>query len=286
MIIKMFKFFNFFLTLMKKRGGGVKRFTHRGQQGMMLVEIILIAVFLATVAIGTSYFFAQTKVTMSSSSQVMQCSTIAKQALENVVSLGARLYGYRINYHTNSAFSYKPLFIKDDGGVIKDVGSGSELSFPPEMYKTLYTNLGVSPSIGNPQSNTGKPLIGDSYPYDISTAVLIVNSVNALQYLYNSDNGFNSGSKGKMHTAGGNGNMSNLLKKYEDQFDLAGMKFYIKVTPIDLQTEEEVASPPSQILTRPPDFSVLRDKVLYNQSLTFFLGPHICQVNYLKRLMC
>ena len=143
------------------------------------------------------------------------------------------------------------MFIKDDGGVIKDVGSGSELSFPPEMYKTLYTNLGVSPSIGNPQSNTGKPLIGDSYPYDISTAVLIVNSVNALQYLYNSDNGFNSGSKGKMHTAGGNGNMSNLLKKYEDQFDLAGMKFYIKVTPIDLQTEEEVASPPSQILTRP-----------------------------------
>ena len=248
----MFKFSNFLLTKKKKKGGGVKRFTHRSQHGMMLVEIILIAVFLATVAIGTSYFFAQTKVTMSSSSQVTQCSTIAKQALENVVSLGARLYGYRINYYTNSAFSYKPLFIKDDGGGgIKDVGSGSELSFPPEMYKTLYTNLGVSPSIGNPQSNTGKPLIGDSYPYDISTAVLIVNSVNALQYLYNSDNGFNSGSKGKMHTAGGNGNMSNLLKKYEDQFDLAGMKFYIKVTPIDLQTEEEVASPPSQILTRP-----------------------------------
>ena len=246
----MFKFFNFLLTKKKKKGG-VKRFTHRGQQGMMLVEIILIAVFLATVAIGTSYFFAQTKVTMSSSSQVMQCSTIAKQALENVVSLGARLYGYRINYHTNSAFSYKPLFIKDDGGgVVKDVGSGSELSFPPEMYKTLYTNLGVSPSVENPQSNTGKPLIGDSYPYDISTAVLIVNSVNALQYLYNSDNGFNSG-KGKMHTAGGSGDMSKLLKKYKDQFDLAGMKFYIKVTPINLQTEEEVASPPSQILTRP-----------------------------------
>ena len=253
----MFKFFNFLLTKKKKKGGGVKRFTHRGQQGMMLVEIILIAVFLATVAIGTSYFFAQTKVTMSSSSQVMQCSTIAKQALENVVSLGARLYGYKIG-HTDSDFSYKPLFIKyntSEPNKIEHVNSGSELSFPPQMYKTLYENLGITSPTGDPKANTGVPLIGATYPYEISTSVLIVNSVNALQYLYNSDNGFftENGGKGKMYAvnAMNSGEMSSILEKYAGQFDLENIKFYIKVTPIDIQTEREMASPPSQILTRP-----------------------------------
>ncbi len=252
-VLQMFKTCNFssYLSL------GTKRFTHRGQQGMMLVEIILIAVFLATVAVGTSYFFTQTKVTMSSSSQVTQCDTIAKQALESVVSLGARLYGYKI-HHTGTdhfIFMYEPLFIKDDGGVVKDVGSGSELSFPPEMYNELYKSLGITPPTGDPQSNTGKPLIGATYPFDISTSTLIVNSVNALQYLYNSDNGFfteNSGD-GKMYTVNGmnSGNMFSILEKYGDQFDLENLKFYIKISPINLQTEKPIASPPSKILTRP-----------------------------------
>ena len=221
---------------------------------MMLVEVILIAVFLATVAIGTSYFFAQTKATMSSSSQVMECQTIAKQALESVVSLGTRLYGYRIK-HGKHDFRYEPLFIKYDTSEpnnIKHVNSGSELSFPPQMYKTLYENLGVSPPTQDPGTNTGVPLIGATYPFEISTSTLIVNSVNALQYLYNSDNGFfteNSG-KGKMYTSN-SGEISTLLKGYEDRFDLENIKFYIRVAPIDLTTDKAMASPPPKILTRP-----------------------------------
>ena len=239
----------------------------------MLVEVILIAVFLASIAIGTSYFFAQTKVTMRSSSQVMGCQTIAKQALESVVSLGTRLYGYKIN-HRDRAFSYKPLFIEYDPNEpnnIKHVNSGSKLSFPPQMYKTLYTNLGVSPPIQDPGTNTDKPLIGATYPFEISTSTLIVNSVNALQYLYNSDNGFfteNSG-KGKMYTSN-SGEISTLLKSYKDRFDLEPIKFYVKIAPIDLTTDKAMTSPPSNILTRPrihnpqnalisPDLDVLGD---------------------------
>ena len=224
---------------------------------MLLVEIILAALFLAAAAIGTAYFFTQTKVTMSSSSQTMECQTIAKQALENTVSLGSRLYGYRIHYHTDSKFSYKPLFIKKNGSTIVDVNDGRKLLFPPEMYRTLYNNLGVSSSIPDqdPETNTGKPLIGDTYPYDLSTSVLIVNSVNALQYLYNSDNGFFTGNakKGNKYTSGSmsSGAISEVLKKYEDDFDLEDLEFYIKITPIDLTTNEEMTSPPSQILTRP-----------------------------------
>ena len=218
---------------------------------MLLVEIILIAVFLAAAAISASYFFTQTKLTMSSSSQVMQCSTIAKQALESVVSLGVRLYGYKI-HHTDGRFMYEPLFIKyntSKSGNIEHVNNGSELSFPPEMYNALYKNLGITPPTGDPQSNIGKPLIGDAYPFEISTAVLIVNSVNALQYLYNSNNGFFT-EKGKMYT-NNDGEISKMLEMYKNQFNLEDIKFYIRVAPINLQTEEEVASPPSKILTRP-----------------------------------
>ena len=226
---------------------------------MLLVEIILAALFLAAAAIGTAYFFTQTKVTMSSSSQTMECQTIVKQALENTVSLGSRLYGYRINYR-ESEFSYKPLFIKyntSKPGNIEHVKSGSELHFPPDMYRTLYENLGVMDGafIQDPETNTGDPLIGDTYPYDLSTSVLIVNSVNALQHLYNSDNGFlnDPSGMGKEYTSGSmfTGAISEVLKKYEEDFDLENLKFYIKITPIDLTTNEEMTSPPSQILTRP-----------------------------------
>ena len=227
----------------------------------MLVEIILIAVFLATVAIGTSYFFAQTKVTMSSASQVAKCDTIAKQALENVVSLGARLYGYRMN--DLDVLSYKPLFIKYDTGEsnnIKHVSDGSDLPFPPEMYTTLYDKIGVSYSTQAPGSNTGVPLIGSNYPLEIGTSVLLVNFVNALQYLYNLDNTFftGNGGKGKMYTFGNMNSGDNsgdeifsTLVNYGNQFDLENMKLYIRVAPIDLTTEKVMSAPPPKILTRP-----------------------------------
>ena len=232
------------------------------QRGMLLLEMILIALFLGAIALSTSYYFTQTQATLSSSSQVTNCQNIVKQALESTVSLGARLYGYKMN-HRDSGLRYTPLFIKKDSskswdmdGNIEDVNDGSQLSFPPQLYKTLYKNLGISASSKkSPEDNTGKALIGDTYPYDISTSTLLVNSVNALQYLYNLDNGFftaNSG-QGKKYTTStiGSGNISSVLKKYERQFDLEDIEFYIKISPIDLQTNKVMTSPPSQILTRP-----------------------------------
>ena len=81
------------------------------QCGVTLVEAVVVAAILATLAIGTTYFLAQNRATLSSSSQLMECQVIAKQALEKVVSLGSRLYGYRIN-DSKSEFRYAPLFIK------------------------------------------------------------------------------------------------------------------------------------------------------------------------------
>ena len=140
--------------------------------------------------------------------------------------------------------------------ISKDVNDGSELSFPPEKYKTLFKNLGVlTVSSQSPKDNTDKFVIGDTYPYDISTSTLIVNSVNALQYLYNSDNGFftENGGMGKKYTvsAMNSGGMSSVLEKYVNQFNLEDVNFYIKIAPIDLQTNQEMTSPPSHILTRP-----------------------------------
>ena len=221
-----------------------------------MIEIILAALFLAVTALGSLFFFAQNKVTMSSSSQVMECQGIAKQALEDVVSLGSRLYGYKIN-HSDANLSYTPLFIKKNGSSITDVGDGSELSFPPEMYKNLYKNLGVATPTDNPQQNTGKSLIGSTYPFEVSTSALLVNFVNALQYLYNADNGFftDNGGKGKDYTLStiSNGVIADQLKKYQKRFDLdeSSIKLYIKISPIDLTTGNEMSSPPSKILTRP-----------------------------------
>ena len=110
-----------------------------------LVETLVAATILATLAIGTTYFLAQNRATLSSSSQATQCQTIAKQALEKVVSLGARLYGYKIN-HGDPDFEYAPLFIKKSGSNIIDTGDGSELTFPSEYYTSLFKSIRLKPS--------------------------------------------------------------------------------------------------------------------------------------------
>ena len=235
---------------------GTKHYTHSYQKGMLLVEVILAAVFLIITALGTIYFFTQTKTTMSSSSQVMECQVIVKQALEDVISLGTRLYGYKIK-HSTSNLNYTPLFItKNTKGYdvddnIKDVGDGSELAFPPQMYQELYKNvvgMDIDPPIKvSPQSNTGEPIISDvsTYPIEISTSVLFVNSANALQYLYNSDSAYSTGD-GKLISTN-NGLMSSMYQKYKERFGLDNIQFYVKITPL----RDGVAITTRPILTRP-----------------------------------
>ena len=229
---------------------GIKFYAHSRERGMTLVEVILIAVFLVATVTGVAYFFTHTKTTMSSSSQVMDCQFVVKQALENTVSLGTRLYGYKIKHH-NPNLRYDPLFITKNAKAydvddnIKSTGSGSQLNFPPYMYQSLYKNLvgmDISTPIKiSPETNTGKILISDKslHPIEISTSTLVVNSINALQYLYNSDPDYS--------TNDGKNVSSSIYKKYEERFKLDNMQFYVKITPVKDNTVLSVRP----ILTRP-----------------------------------
>ena len=225
------------------------------EAGMTLIEAILIAVLLAAIAVSTSYFFNQNKAVMRSSSQVMRCQTIVKQALENTVSLGTRLYGYKIHHSSNSNLNYTPLFITkntkayDVDGNIKDAGDGSQLNFPSKMYQDFYKNLvgmDIDPPIKTiPKNNTGKPIINDALPVEISTSTLLVNSINALQYLYNSDPAYSTGD-GK-HISASNELMSSSIYNYKQRFNLDNIQFYVKIMPI--KNDAIITTRP--VLTRP-----------------------------------
>ena len=183
------------------------------------------------------------------------------------VSLGSRLYGYHINNSDND-LKYNPLFIKASGTNVVDVGDGSYLGrssakFPPQMYQDLYTNLvGIAtPSSRtsppnnplSPQENSGVPLVTlSTNPPELGTSALIINSVNTLQYLYNSDPAYfdvaDSGNPeqwlGKKYEASSmsSGVISEVLQKYKEKFDLKDLEFYMRVVPIDLETEELITS--------------------------------------------
>ena len=195
-------------------------------KGFTLVEAVIISVLIAGVAFGATYFLAQNKTVMLSSAQIMGCQEIAKEALESVVSLGSRLYGYKIN-HDNNNLSYNPVWLR---------GNDITLSkFPPPMYRTLFQKIGVTYNDRTPEQNSKVRLIQRVNPsiIKISTSVLLINFVNALQYLYNSNpSGYTSGD-GLPIT------MSDLetLKSYKEKFDLQApdIQFYMKISPVDLK---------------------------------------------------
>ena len=201
-------------------------------RGITLIETVVIATLLAGAAFGVTYFFAQTKTTMSSSSQLMECQTIAKQALAKVVSLGSRLYGYGIKHNGSKLKYYEPLLIGDE--------NGHNLK-TPSFYEKLFEELGLNPPLGSPTKNSGVPIINSSFPkskIEIGTSVMLVNSVNALQYLYNSDPAGYSGGKTMNIPAGGM--VSEMLKKYKKRFDLKDVQFGIKIYPMNLQTGKSI----------------------------------------------
>ena len=239
---------------------GIKFIARSRERGMTLVEVVLSALFLIAAAIGTVYFFAQTKVTMSSSSQSMECQTVAKQALEKVVSLGSRLYGYQIK-NNNHQLQYNPLFVKANGGTIQDIGDGSGLYFPPEMYRQLYQNLlETQPSFVNPEENTGVSIIAsNTNPIEIAPSVMLINSINGLQYLYNIDPEYFKGNPdpdnsnepmGKdwiIDSSVSSGQISSLWRKYKDKFGLEDVKFYVRIAPVDLKNGNEILKTQAEI---------------------------------------
>ena len=140
--------------------------------------------------------------------------------------------------------------LKKNGSNIKDVGDGSQLrsqtKFPPKHYTDLFKGLGANPPQVNPKDNSGVLIISSnsSQEVEIGTSVMLINSVNAMQYLYNSDHGYatDNGGKGKVMTLN-DGFMSEMLKKYKDRFDLKDVRFYTEITPVDLKTNKPIDNP-------------------------------------------
>ena len=202
-------------------------------RGITLVETLVMSALLAGLAFGVTYFFVQNKTVMLSSSQSMGCQTIAKQALESVVSLGSRLYGYKVN-HSDPNLDYRPIWLQNNDIILRQ--------FPPQMYRSLFEKIGVSYNASDtPENNSSVRLIRRVNPslIETSTSVLLINFVNALQYLYNSDpNGYFS-AHGKEEVT-----MSHLetLKEYKKRFDLKNIKFYMKISPLDLTTNTVMSS--------------------------------------------
>ena len=201
-------------------------------KGITLVETIVISALLAGMALGATYFFAQNKTIMLSSSQTMGCQAIAKQALESVMSLGSRLYGYKVN-HSDPNLDYRSVWLQNNDIVLRQ--------FPPQMYRDLFEKIGLSYNANDtPENNSGVRLIRRVSPFliETSTSVLLINFVNALQYLYNSDPNEYFSAQGKEVT------MPHLetLEGYKERFGLRDIKFYIKISPFNLATNEVMNS--------------------------------------------
>ena len=222
--------------------------------GMGLIEMLIVMTMLALISVGTAYYFTQNQGVMHSSSQDSECQRIAQSGLSQVISLGTRLYGYRIG-HDDATLRYNPLFITEGSPVaatspvvyeIADTSSGSDIG-APEMYKKLYEAL--TNSVAPVQLvNTGVPLVDvdSSGGTKVGTSVLLVNSVNFLQYLYNSDPDFFTGD-GKQFLINDTSNINKeriafLWQEYLKKYNLKNVQFYIKINPVNLTTQKVIES--------------------------------------------
>ncbi len=224
---------------------------------MGLVEMLIVMTMLALISVGTAYYFTQSQTVMRSSAQDSDCQSIAQSGLDRVVSLGTRLYGYRVG-HTDPDLRYNPLFIKRGTQItgstpvayrITDTSSGNNLSLT-KKYKDLYKALtnNTPPAL---LVNTGVPLVklSNSGFINIGTSVLLVNSVNFLQYMYNSDPAFFNGNSGKgkeftitSSTQASNKVIASLWKDYLKKYNLQNVKFYIRINPVDLKNQKVIES--------------------------------------------
>ena len=224
----------------------------QSQLGMGLVEMLIVITMLALISVGTAYYFTQSQTVMRSSAQDSDCQSIAQSALDRVVSLGTRLYGYKAGY------DYNPLLIKKGTQIastnpaeyqIQDISSGTSLNTP-----TLYTKLYRELINSNPPSqfiNTRVPLVKVNAGSSVQTgtSVLLLNAVNFLQFLYNSDPQFFKGNsnKGKeftitSSTTTSDGRIASLWKDYLKEYNLQNVKFYIRINPVDLKNQKVIES--------------------------------------------
>ena len=137
---------------------------------------------------------------------------------------------------------------------IEDKHRGEDIK-APELYEVLYKSLINENMPPTNWINTEVPLVDiiepsgvpsatDPVKLEIASSVLLINAVNFLQYLYNSDSRFFNGNSGlgKKFTINDNmtvlnanaEGMHSLWNKYRQKYNLTDMEYYINVSPVIL----------------------------------------------------
>ena len=192
---------------------------------------------------------AQSKVTLKSASQSKSCSLLARETIEQFVSSGTRLYGYSYDAslsHLSHHPKFNPILLQYNTSKTnnyKDIRGGASLKFPDIIKNTILDQLKVSitSSTGNGDwANTGMDLIrfDASGKIHLASSVFLINQVNVLQYLYNSDSGFFNGNSGK----GKKFNMAShtKLKEYAQKYGLKDLSLYILIQPFNLKNNQVI----------------------------------------------
>ena len=223
----------------------------KSERGMTLVEILIVAFVLAVVGFGSAYHIAQSKIQMRSMAQTGSCPQIVRESLEQFVGFGTRLYGYSYDgtlAHTKDHPKFRPLLIKKTSQTgqsnnFTDVRNGSSLTFPT-IVNNILSQLSINLGNGNigDWANTGVDIIriDNQYNVHLGSSVFLINQVNVLQYLYNTDSSYFTGNSGK----GKKFSMSNHpeLKKYAQKYGLQDINLYVLIRPVDLKSNAVITS--------------------------------------------
>ena len=227
--------------------------------------------FLTSIAFSTAFLVTRSKSSMQSVSQTGRCPLLAREILEQFAAFGTRLYGYSYDgglNHTDGNPKYRPFLIIPDTSasppIIKDVAghsrsttNPSQLKFPGIFAKT-FKNLSITIPAGSDGDwvNTGVDIVKrNSDKVELGTSILIINTVNVLQYLYNSDKDYFTGTRQNSTEVWGK-RWSNMisgspLAKYKKQFDLSELNAYLLIRPVELGNETpNVLTTEAQVQTK------------------------------------
>ena len=236
----------------------------KSERGMTFVEILIVAFVLAVVGFGSAYHIAQSKMIMKSTTQRDSCPKLTRETLEQFITFGTRLYGYSYDgslAHAKTYPKFRPLLLSRSGtGVsnFNDLKNGSSLKFPGfinNVFNQLSINIGGG--LAGDWANTGVDIIeiDSSDKIHLGSSIFLINQVNVLQYLYNSDVAFFTGNVVSGQAMGKKFSMNSHpeLKKYAEKYGLQDLNLYILIRPVNLKTREAISHSDSQLNSKVQD---------------------------------
>ena len=220
------------------------------QFGMSFIEIMIIALFLVGITVATAFLITRSKSSMKSVSQTRHCPMLAQEIIDQFVSFGTRLYSYGYDgslSHQDHHPKYRPLLIMPASQNIKDIAGHSrsttnmsKLKFPGIFAKTLKDmSMTISAGSDGHWVNTGVDIIKmQNNQLELGSSVFIINTVNVLQYLYNSDQNYFTGTRkngtevwGKIWSTMDSGSS---LEKYKKKYAMNDLNVYLLIRPVEL----------------------------------------------------